>query len=109
MNIPEYKADFINNRSCDDHMFTLRRILEEQWRKEKQTFVISLDLEKKMVMALKELNIPCLLINRINSGKDERGDLLKVVWSIDPQKKIKPGKLNKVVLFFFAFLQSCCM
>lgn len=97
--IPEYQAAFINNRSCDDHMFTIRRILEEQWRKGKLTFVLSLDLEKafdkvnlqKMVHALEALSIPCFLINRIIEATMRETSCLKWFGQLTPMRNKTVG------------------
>lgn len=71
--IPLYQAGFLRERSTDDHIFTLRRILEERWRKGIPTYVMSIDLRKafdmldmKVISAiLSQCGVPCHLVNRI--------------------------------------------
>lgn len=46
VNIPLYQADFQRNRFCDDQIFVVKRILEEQWRKGLTTYVLALDLKQ---------------------------------------------------------------
>lgn len=48
--IPLYQAGFLPNRSTDDHIFVLRRISEERWRKGLPTYILSLDLRKAFDM-----------------------------------------------------------
>lgn len=74
--IPElgdYQAAFLHNRSADDHIYTLRRNLEEEWNAGNYLMVASLDLEKAFdmidlnvaVIVLKNLGVPHHFINRI--------------------------------------------
>lgn len=71
--IPLYQAGFLRNRSTEDHIFTLRRITEERWRKGLPTFVVSIDLKKAFDMLdihrisdiLLSYGTPAYLINRI--------------------------------------------
>lgn len=37
--IPLYQAGFMRNRSTDDHIFTIRRVIDERWRKGRRTYV----------------------------------------------------------------------
>lgn len=30
--VPQYQTAFVNNRSVDDHIFTVKRTLEEKWK-----------------------------------------------------------------------------
>lgn len=68
-----YQAAFLSNRSADDHIFTVRRISEENWRCGKRIYIVSLDLSKAFdtidmtvgLQILKSLNLPHHLINRI--------------------------------------------
>lgn len=69
----DYQAAFLHNRSVDDHLFTLNRIMEEEWNTGNVLFVLSLDLEKAFdkvnlevaTTVLKGLKLPQHLINRI--------------------------------------------
>lgn len=98
--IPDYQAAFIQNRSCDDHMFTftIRRILEEQWRKGRMTYILSLDLEKAfdkvnliaLVNALKSINIPHFLINRIIESSLNEVTCIK--WFGQLTRKVKKNR-----------------
>lgn len=71
--IPHYQAGFLHNRSADDHIFVLRRVTEERWRKGLPTFVLSIDLHKAFDMVdtsqlnviLRSYNVLAYLINRI--------------------------------------------
>lgn len=71
--IPLYQAGFLRNRSTDDHIFTVRRVIEERWRKGLLTHVIAIDLKKAfdridlsvVGTILKSYGVPCKLINRI--------------------------------------------
>jgi hypothetical protein len=44
--LPSYQAAFQKNRSAGDHIYAVRRILEERWRKGETTYVVALDLKK---------------------------------------------------------------
>lgn len=69
----DYQAAFLHNRSVDDHLYTLNRVLEEEWNSGNVLYVLSLDLEKafdkvNLIAAttiLKHLKVPHHLINRI--------------------------------------------
>lgn len=71
--IPLYQAGFLKNRSTDDHIFTLRRIAEERWRKGLPTVLLSIDLRKAFDMVdthkigeiLMHFGTPVYLVNRI--------------------------------------------
>lgn len=73
--IPYYQAGFLQNRSTDDHIFTLRRVTEERWRKGLPTYIVSIDLRKafdminiqKIIEILLSYGTPAYLINRIVS------------------------------------------
>lgn len=41
-----YQAAFLQNRSTDDYIFTLRRVLDEQWKEETKTYVMAVDIKK---------------------------------------------------------------
>lgn len=69
----DYQAGFVPNKSCDDHLFTVKRVLEERWTKGLATYVLSLDLRKAfdrvnihlLPQILADNNVPHFLINRI--------------------------------------------
>lgn len=71
--LPSYQAGFLHNRSTDDHIFTMRRVCEERWRKGLPTFILSIDLRKAFDMVnthrlgiiLHSLSVPSFLIDRI--------------------------------------------
>lgn len=71
--IPEYQNGFLNNRSTDDSVFFLNRILETHWNHGKPLYVLTLDLEKafssvnihQMPKILLEMGAPAFLVNRI--------------------------------------------
>lgn len=71
--IPLYQAGFLRNRSTEDHIFALRRVTEERWRKGLPTFILSIDLReafdtvKLTVISdmLLHYGVPCHLVNRI--------------------------------------------
>lgn len=73
IDIPLYQAGFLRNRSTDGHIFTLRRISEEGWRKGLPTYILSLDLSKafdmvnthRLATVLLSYGLPAYLINRI--------------------------------------------
>jgi hypothetical protein len=73
--LPLYQTGLMKNRSYDDHIFTIRRILDENWRHGKTLYItfIFIDLKKtfdsidtsKLDEILTNKNIPHHLINRI--------------------------------------------
>jgi endonuclease/exonuclease/phosphatase family metal-dependent hydrolase len=71
--LPSYQAAFQKNRSTSDHIYAVRRVLEERWRKGKLTFVVALDLKKafdtidirKTTTILKSGGATSYLMNRI--------------------------------------------
>lgn len=74
--IPElgnYQAAFLHNRSAEDHIYSLRRILEDEWNAGNFLMVASLDLEKAFdlvdlnvaVTVMKNLGVPHHFVNRI--------------------------------------------
>lgn len=73
VDIPLYQAGFLPNRSTDDHIFTLRRMSEERWRKGFPTYILALDLNKAfdrvnthhLARILQHYGVPAHLINRI--------------------------------------------
>lgn len=73
VSVPLYQAGFQKNRSCDDHIFVTKRILEERWRKGLTTYVLALDLQQafdqvllnSIPMVLDYYEVPHYLINRI--------------------------------------------
>jgi hypothetical protein len=69
----DYQAGFVSNKSCNDHLFTVKRVLEDPWIKGLPTYVCSLDLRKafdrvdihQLPRILSERGVPHYLINRI--------------------------------------------
>lgn len=72
-NLPLYQAGFLKNRSTDDHLFTIRRVTEERWRKGVPTYILAIDLKKAFDRVelqvisgiLQKYGVPSHLINRI--------------------------------------------
>lgn len=67
-----YQTAFLNNRSTDDHIFTLRRVLDTKWREGTTVYVVALDLERAFdnvnLVALKDIlltRVGLPLTNRI--------------------------------------------
>lgn len=99
----DYQAAFLHNRSADDHIYTLRRVLEEEWNVGNYLMVASLDLEKAFdnvdlrvaVIILKGLGIPHHFINRIIHIC--MWEQTKVLWfnqttpSVNKSKGVKQG------------------
>ena len=71
--VPLYQAGFQRNRSTDDQIFVVKRILEERWRKGLTTYVLAIDLKqafdkvqhKDLATILSHYGVPRYLINRI--------------------------------------------
>jgi hypothetical protein len=96
--LPDYQAAFIHNRSCDDHLFVLRRIMDEHWRHGKELFLGSIDLKKAFDTIdtsmlggiLKSYEVPHHLINRIlHSCVNE---LTCIRWCTQTTNTITKGK-----------------
>lgn len=72
----EYQSGFVRNRSCDDEIFVLRRLLEERWNHGLKTYIVALDFEKAfdtvnihtIPEVLSKLKVPHYLINRVISA-----------------------------------------
>jgi hypothetical protein len=64
--LPLYKTGFMKNRTCNIHVFTIRRILDENWRHGKRHYITFIDLKKafdgidtsKLAEILTNKNIP---------------------------------------------------
>lgn len=71
-----YQAEFLKNRSVDDHIFTLKRYLEVEWTAGRTQYILALDLSKAFdevdlntgIQILKGAKIPHFFINRIISA-----------------------------------------
>lgn len=71
--IDDYQAGFLPNRSCDDQLYILKRVLEERWNHGLTTYIFSLDLQKafdrvnihELPQILAEHGVPSYLINRV--------------------------------------------
>lgn len=69
----DYQAAFLNNRSVDDHLYTLNCVLDINWNAGNKLYVLSLDLAKAFdkvgltvcTTVLKHLGLPHHLINCI--------------------------------------------
>jgi hypothetical protein len=92
-----YQAAFLNNRSTDDHMFTLRRILDENWREGTKTYVMALDIEKAFdtvdLNALKDIlttRTNHTLTNRIIKGCMNESTCIK--WFGQQSDYVNKGK-----------------
>jgi hypothetical protein len=44
--LPSYQAGFLKDRSCDYHLFTVRRIFDEYWNHGQELYIASIDLSK---------------------------------------------------------------
>ena len=74
--IPEYQSGFLNNRSCDDAIFTLNRALETNWNHSIPMYVLTLDIKKAfstvnvhhLPKILLQRGAPAFLINRISEA-----------------------------------------
>lgn len=66
-----YQAGFQAQRSCADHLFLLRRILDEHWRAGVSLYILALDIRQAfpsmshqaMVQVLQERGVPAAVIN----------------------------------------------
>lgn len=71
--ITNYQCGFELNRSCDDALFIVKRILEERWNRGFRTYIFSYDLRKAfdsvlistLPAILQKYSVPDYLINRI--------------------------------------------
>lgn len=71
--VDNYQCGFERNRSCDDTLFTIKRILEERWNHGFRSFIFSYDLRKAFDSVLisclpgimKKHLVPDFLINRV--------------------------------------------
>lgn len=71
--IPEYQCGFLKNRSTDDVLFTLQRILETRWNHGLASYIMTVDIKKafsrvsihKLPEVLTRYGVPAQLINRI--------------------------------------------
>lgn len=71
--IPDYQSGFLPNRSCDDLIFVLTRVMEERWNHNLPTFLMELDYRKafdlvnihQLPNVLSTQGVPHYLINRI--------------------------------------------
>lgn len=71
--IPDYQSGFLPNRSCDDLIFILTRVMEERWNHNLPTFLMELDYRKafdlvnihRLPSILSSQGVPHYLINRI--------------------------------------------
>lgn len=73
IDLPLYQAGFQRNRSCDDHTFVIKKLLDERWKKGLKTYVLALDIKqafdrlmlKDVPLTLAFYGVPHYLINRI--------------------------------------------
>lgn len=96
-NVGNYQAAFFPNRSTDDHIFTLRRVLDEKWREGTKCYVMAVDIEKAFdtvdLNALKDI-----LTTRTNKTLTNRiikacmNELTSIRWFGQQTKPIKKGK-----------------
>lgn len=71
--IPDYQNGFLENRSTDDNLFVIHRLLEEAWNHKQTTFMLSLDLVSafsqvdlhRVPEVLQDFGAPDYLINRV--------------------------------------------
>lgn len=99
--VPEFQGAFTRCRSVDDHVFVVRRVLEECWRAGERVFVVALDIEKAFdsldlgaaVTCLKGLGVPHFLVNRIiGACFDESTSILWYGQTTEPVQKAKGVK-----------------
>lgn len=92
-----YQAAFLQNRSTDDHIFTLRRLLDEEWREDKRLYVMAIDLEKAFdtvdLTALRDI-----LLSRTNIALTNRivkvcmNEYTSIKWLGQQTSEITKGK-----------------
>lgn len=71
--VPEYQSGFLQNRSTDDSIFVINRLLETHWNHRKPLYILALDLAKafdtvnvhKLPSVLTDFGAPAFLTNRI--------------------------------------------
>lgn len=99
--VPEFQGAFTRCRSVDDHVFVVRRVLEECWRAGERVYVVALDIEKAFdsldldaaVSCLVKLGVPHFLIDRIIVACfDESTSLLWYGQTTAPVQKNKGVK-----------------
>ncbi|GBP19255.1 Retrovirus-related Pol polyprotein from type-2 retrotransposable element R2DM; Endonuclease [Eumeta japonica] len=91
-----YQAAFMRYRSTDDHIFVVRRILDEKWKAGKPAYVLQLDIEKAFdsvdFCALYDIlrtRVNTTLANRIMSCLKEHTSIL---WFGQKTQSITKGK-----------------
>ncbi|GBP65843.1 hypothetical protein EVAR_85111_1 [Eumeta japonica] len=108
-----YQAAFMRYRSTDDHIFVVRRILDEKWKAGKSAYVLQLDIEKAFdsvdFCALYDIlrtRVNTTLANRIMSCLKEHTSIL---WfGQNPKVSPKEKGSNKDVHSHLGFLPLCC-
>ncbi|GBP33474.1 hypothetical protein EVAR_23877_1 [Eumeta japonica] len=77
-----YQAAFMRYRSTDDHIFVVRRILDEKWKAGKPAYVLQLDIEKAFdsvdfcALYILRTRVNTTLANRIMSCLKEHTSIL---------------------------------
>lgn len=73
LTIPDYQSGFLSNRSTDDSIFVINRLLETHWNHHQPLYILALDLAKAfdtvnvhlLPTVLIDFGAPAFLINRI--------------------------------------------
>ncbi|GBP43269.1 Retrovirus-related Pol polyprotein from type-2 retrotransposable element R2DM; Endonuclease [Eumeta japonica] len=99
--ISNYQAAFMRYRSTDDHIFVVRRILDEKWKAGKPAYVLQLDIEKAFdsvdfcaLYDILKTRVNTTLANRIMSYLKEHTSILwfgQKTQSITKGKEVKQG------------------
>ncbi|GBP92842.1 Retrovirus-related Pol polyprotein from type-2 retrotransposable element R2DM; Endonuclease [Eumeta japonica] len=91
-----YQAAFMRDRSTDDHIFVVRRILDEKWKAGKPAYLLQLDIEKAFdsvdfcaLYDILKTRVNITLANRIMSCLKEHTSIL---WFGQKTQSITKGK-----------------
>lgn len=71
--LPDHQTAFLRNRSADDHIYTIRSIMEEKWREDTKIVVATMNLKKafdtvrhkEIPKILRKRGVPYFPMNRI--------------------------------------------
>lgn len=90
------------NRSTDDHMYTLRRLSEERWRKGLPTYVFTLDLNKAFdrvnVLGAHFATIRCTSLSHkpAYNSNTARKNVGTMEWAAHKQPRTDTGNLTRM-------------
>lgn len=93
-----HQAAFTNDRSTDDNIFMVRRVMEENWNAGQKLYILSIDLEKAFDMVsladlgemLEGMEVPSKVINRVLQCM--RGENLKILWNGQLSNSVNRGR-----------------